>query len=462
MTRTLAPLLLASLMSGGCAPFEVDAYLHETVNMLIQVDWTTEESGTSWVEYGTTEDYGMTTPASEEPGTDHHFSLLGMPPLTDVYYRAVTEIDGKEKAVEGTIATQGVPSAMPDFDINTYDPSATSDDLYILGTSFGGASPCVYVIDREGNWLWYKGVDVEKNPIELNFERGTNNILYNSFLTDHGEDDSNVTRVSIDLSVDEDIDTPYGHHAFTELPDGSIAYLGIDVRDYDVDGNGTDESVVGDVINIVPPGGGEAEYFWSTWDWRVPQRHDRWDSGFYPQGGDWTHANSLHYYDETDTFLLSIRNFDVVLEIDATTGDLLREFSGDDGYQLQEGSRSFSYQHDVTWTAEGHLLMISTPEENEDGSRVETVAVEYAVHDDTQTLEEVWSYGDGEGYNVLVQGTARDLSNGNRMVNFGSSGVVREVTMEGEVVWDLSVRMGAAFGNTVPFSDLWEPGSSGH
>jgi hypothetical protein len=34
--------------------------------------------------------------------------------------------------------------------------------------------------------------------------------------------------------------------------------------------------------------------------------------------------------------------------------------------------------------------------------------------------------------------------------------------MEGEVVWDLSVRMGAAFGNTVPFSDLWEPGSSEH
>jgi hypothetical protein len=456
MIRSLPISLTAGLLLSGCSPFEVDAYLHDRVNMLVQVNWTTEEAGISWVEYGLSDDYGMVTPASEEPGTDHHFSLLGMPPLSDVFYRAVTEIDGRERSVTGTIATGGVPAATPDFDINVYDPEATSEEHYILGTAFGEL-PWVYVIDREGNWLWYKGAETEldegKNFIELNFERGTNNILYNSFLTDHGEDDSNVTRVSIDRSVDEDIDTPLGHHAFTELPDGSIAYLGIDVRDYDVDGNGSEESVVGDVINIVPPDGGPPTTFWSTWDWRTPVRHDRWNSGFYPQGGDWTHANSLHYYDASDTYLVSIRNFDVVLELDASTGEVLREFGGSDGYTLTEGSREFNYQHDVSWTAEGHLLMITTDDEAR-----ETSAVEYAVDDGAQTMDEVWSHGDGEGLYVLVQGTARDLSNGNRMVNFGSSGVVREVTLEGEVVWELSVRAGAAFGNTVPFSDLWEPG----
>ncbi len=443
------------MLLGGCAPFEIEAYINENVNTLPHLEWTTDSDAVSWVEYGFTNDYGMVTPV-DEGGTDHFFTLLGTPPLTDVYYRAVSEIDGKEKDVKGTITTGGVPSDLPDFDVTVYEPDRVSDDLYILGTAFGTV-PCVYVIDREGNWLWYKRVSPLKNPIELNFERGTNNILFNSFLIDHSEDDSNVTRVSIDGTVDEDIDTPLGHHAFTELPDGSIAYIAIDVRDYDMGGDGKLEPVVGDV----PPDGGEPTTFWSVWDDSFehdPEWHDRWDSGFYPQGGDWTHANSLHYYEDSNTYLISFRNLDMIAEIDATSGEVLREFGGETGYQLTDGSRSFNYQHDVSWTADDTLIMITT-EDIEDG-RHETTAVEYAIDDDAQTLDEIWSHGDGEGIYVLVQGTARDLDNGNRLINFGSSGLVREVTIEGDVVWELSARAGAAFGNTVPFSDLWQPGTA--
>ncbi len=455
MHRSLPIVLLPALMS-ACTPFEHEAYINEDVNTLVHVDWATDADAESWVEYGFSRgDYTMSTPV-DEGGTDHAFTLLGTPPLTEVFYRAVSLIDGKEKDVTGTIETGGVPSDLPDFVINVNDSAKTSDDAYILGTSFGNV-PCVYLIDREGNWLWYRRVSPLKNPIEINFERGSNNVLFNSFLIDHSEDDSNVTRVSIDGFTDEDIDTPYGHHAFTELPDGSIAYLAIEVQDYDVGGQGKLVPVVGDSIVIVPADGGEPYTFWSVWDDSFehdPAWHDRWDSGFYPQGGDWTHANSLHYYDETDTFLVSFRNLDMIAEIDATTGDVLREFGGESGYQLTEGSRSFNYQHDVSWTADGNLLMITT-----DDDIKETTAVEYAVDDDARSLDEIWSHGDGEGIYVLVQGTARDLSNGNRLINFGSSGIVREVTIDNEVVWEMEVLAGAAFGNTVPFVDLWQPGT---
>ncbi len=456
MIRSFASCFSAVVLLGGCAPFELDAFIDLDVNTLAHLEWTTSTAALSWVEYGFDRDYGMVTPV-DQAGVDHSFALLGTPPLTEVFYRAVSEIDGAEREVRGSIQTGGVPSDLPDFVVNTYDRARTSDDLYILGTSFG-TIPCVYLIDREGNWLWYKRVNPLKNPIEINFERGSNNILFNSFLIDHGEDDSNVTRVSIDGRVDEDIDTPFGHHAFTELPDGSIAYLAIDVRDYDLGGEGTMVPVVGDSIDIVPPGGGAPGSFWSVWDDAFahdPAWHDRWDSGFYPQGGDWTHANSLHYYDDSNTFLISFRNLDMIAEIDADTGAVLREFGGTAGYQLTEGSRSFNYQHDVSWTADGTLLFITTDE-----TTFETTAVEYEVDDDAQTLNEVWSHGDGEGIHVLVQGTARDLDNGNRLVNFGSSGLVREVTPQGEVVWELEARAGAAFGNTVPFADLWEPGTA--
>lgn len=455
MTRFLSAAIFASALLPGCAPFQLIAYIDESVNTLAHLEWSTDTDAPSWVEYGLTKDYGMVTPVGEG-GTEHSFALLGTPPLTEVFYRAVSEIDGKERDVKGSIETGGVPSDLPDFEITVYEPDRVSDDAFILGTAFG-TLPCVYLIDREGNWLWYKRVNPLKNPIEINFERGSNNILFNSFLIDHSEDDSNVTRVSLDGRVDEDIDTPFGHHAFTELPDGSIAFLAIDVRDFDVGADGDEEPVVGDAIVVAPADGGEPYTFWSVWDDSFdhdPAWHDRWDSGFYPQGGDWTHANSLHYYEASNTFLVSFRNLDMIAEIDADSGEVLREFGGATGYQLTEGSRSFNYQHDVSWTPADTLLMITT-----DDKVNETTAVEYAIDDDERTLEEIWSHGDGEGIHVLVQGTARELDNGNRLINFGSSGLVREVTPEGDVVWEMSVRVGFAFGNTVPFSDLWEPGT---
>jgi hypothetical protein len=457
MTRSLSLALILAPVLGACSPFAVDAYLDENVNTLVHLEWTTDSDAVSWVEYGIDGEYDLVTPM-DEGGTEHHFALLGTPGLSEVSYRAISEIDGKQKVAKGKLDTLGVPAAYPDFIVNTYDPERASADEYVLGTAFGGPQPCVYLIDREGNWLWYTGVEEEKNPIEINFERGSNNILYNSFLIDHGEDDSKVTRVSFDGLVHEDIRTPLGHHAFTELSDGSIAYLAIDVRDYDMDGDGEEVPVVGDAIVIVPADGGEPYPFWSVWDEGFsyePAWHDRWDSAFYPQGGDWTHANSLHYYEATDTFLVSFRNLDMIAEIDATSGEVLREFGGLHGYQLTEGSRSFNYQHDVGWTAEGNLLMITTDDEIN-----ETTAVEYAVDDGAQTLDEVWSHGDGERIYVLVQGTARDLENGNRLVNFGSAGLIREVTLEGDVVWELEARAGYAFGNSVPFTDLWNPGTA--
>jgi hypothetical protein len=84
----------------------------------------------------------------------------------------------------------------------------------------------------------------------------------------------------------------------------------------------------------------------------------------------------------------------------------------------------------------------------------ETVAVEYAVDDTLGQLREVWSEGDAEGFRALVQGYAVGLENGNRLVNWGSVGLVREVTRDGEVVWEARCPSGE-FGSTLPFSDFY-------
>ncbi len=444
----LSALPLLALALTGCHPFEGEAYLHEEVPMMPVLEWSTGDAATSWVEYGLDESYGMATPVGEE-GTDHQHHLLGMPGLSEVFFQACDDTAGKQRCAQGSIATQGVPAELPDARVTVELPEGYDTDPYVLGTFFGGV-PVVFVMDRKGGWLWYRTVDEGKNPIELAFDPATGDVMFNSFLTDHGEDDSNVTRISFDRSVDEDIDTPWGHHAFTMLPDGRVAYVAIDVRDFDY---GDDQGAVpwvGDAIQIV----GEDDTLWSTWDWRDPEKVDGWDGTFYPQGYDWTHANALHYSEERDSYLLSLRNYDMILEIAGDGSEVLHEYGGDYGYAFAEGSRAFNYQHDPDWTADGTLLMIST---DESGEYNETTALEYEVDHDNQLLTEIWSHGDDERFNVLIQGTARDLSNGNRFVNFGSEGVIREVEPDGTVVWELSAAAGAAFGNTIPFPDMFAP-----
>ncbi len=451
MPRSL--LVPAVALVVGCHRLEPLTSVERCVCTVPSIEWTTEEPGVSWVEYGLDESYGTVTPVVEQASTEHAFSLLGLPPLSEVYYRAVTEIDGVEWSEEGIVSTCGIPSDLPDFDVTVELPDDYASDRYVLGTAFG-VQPVVFVLDRRGNWMWYRRVEPDKNPIELAFEQGTGHLLFNSFLTDHGEDDSNVTRVSFDCELAENIDTPLAHHAFTQLPDGSMAYVAIDVRDGIDLGDGRGEvSVVGDAIWLIPADGGEHRLIWNSFDdWRDIERTGSWDSGFYPQGFDWTHANALHYSEERDSYLLSLRNFDTILEIASDGGFPLYEYGGTHGFGFAPDSRPFEYQHDPDWTADGTLLMISTPSDTR-----ETVAIEYQVDAKNRLLVEVWSHGDGLGHFAQVQGSARDLANGSRMVNFGSLGLAQEVTQDNEVVWELSARAGAAFGNTITFDDMYDP-----
>ncbi len=456
-SAALIPLLLAI---PGCCDFKVEDHPHESIANVIRLDWETDEPGVSWVEYGLDKDYGMVTSISEEAGTSHTAFLLGLPPLSEVHWKAITEVDGEEMSCDGKTETNGLPSDLPDMLVTTYEPDKVYGD-YVIGTAFGTV-PCVFVVDREGEWLWYQRIDGRSNPVEIEFEDGTNNVLYNSFLTDHEEDEGYIHRVSFGLDVSDDIRTELAHHSFTQLPDGSLAYMAIDVRDYDVTGKG-EEPVVGDAVEVITPEGDQYTLF-SSWEWAEPYYHDRWDGGFYPQGGDWTHGNSITYYEgqdgERDTMIISFRNYDGFIEIypdscdESGACEVKQSFAIDgdkETWTFADEEESFAYQHDPNWTPDGTLLMMST----EDGTR-QTMAAEYALDEATGTMERIWTHGDGENIYVVVQGTARVLPNGNRMINFGSAGVVRELDPNGDIVWEMVALAGTAYGNTLPFDDFYD------
>ena len=82
------------------------------------------------------------------------------------------------------------------------------------------------------------------------------------------------------------------------------------------------------------------------------------------------------------------------------------------------------------YTQAGTLLLTSTAS-MEDGTFVR----EYTVDDESRTLHQVWSHGDGTG--AWMMGEAHRLPNGNTLISYGSTPIVREVTADGDVAWQL-------------------------
>ena len=71
-------------------------------------------------------------------------------------------------------------------------------------------------------------------------------------------------------------------------------------------------------------------------------------------------------------------------------------------------------------------------------------------------MTKVWEYGEGEEINGNFLGQAMRLENGNTLVNFGGAGMLREVTPDGEVVWEVSNELGYVMGNGEMIDDIYD------
>jgi hypothetical protein len=467
--RPLPPILLVAAALVGttisaCGPerYTVEAEVDAAVSTRVVLRWATAQEGTSWVEFSSDSVQGMITPTSDEPSTEHEHFLLGLPAFEDVHYRAVTLIDGREHASEGDIQTGGLPPELPELTTTVDQPELQSDARYLLGATFG-LTPVIFAVDRQGTWLWYHQLDGELLPVEIEIEREGDGILFNAFADDYTEDSGRILRLDFSGRHPWKQVTPMGHHAFTQLPGGAVAWLSLDVREWTEPGTGSVVPVVGDAVTVLAPDG-ETYTAFSSWDWLEPVRSEEWDSGFYSFGKDWTHANALRWEPSCECLLLGLRNLETVLELDVDTetweATPARQFEGIVGAEVLEaneihritnGDHSFDYLHHPTVTSDGELMAMV--EHN-----LETHAVTWSIDDQFGALTETWSYGQGEELRSLYLAMASELPNGNRLLTYASEGIVREVTPSGEIAWELQSSAGAVFANTLLFDDFYEPG----
>lgn len=187
---------------------------------------------------------------------------------------------------------------------------------------------------------------------------------------------------------------------------------------------------------------------------------------------DWTHFNSIDYNEELDQILLSSNYLSEIYVIDHSTtplestghrggrygkgGDFLYRWGNPQNYNRgSEGNRRTYHQHDAQWIRDGlngagNILLFNNGDADE---RPYSTVLEitppmmadgaYILADDKPYGPEelAWEYNPEPPerfYSFFISGVQR-LPNGNTLVNQGAGAKLREVTPEGDIVWEYRV-----------------------
>lgn len=429
------------------------------IPMLLNLSWTAPSATTrSWVEFTTADGVTHTSEDAASP-TGVAITLYGAGPEEVISWtgNSVDEL-GNTRTCSGETTTGRLDSDVPTLNVTNDNGGWDPDVNYFLGVFYEmtGTVSHVFVVDRTGRYLWVTETDEGYIGMDVHLPRDGRGVLFNQISRDFSSDQSDIRRMGWDGSDLGRTATTLAHHMFTELPDGTLAYLQIDPRDV-TDEEGTTQSWIGDAIVEVPPGG-KGSKVWSIWDWADPVWNDGMDSISLYGGLDWSHGNMLSYSDATNHYLTSFAHLETLFDIDRGTMAPSRQL-GPPGYGYAEGSTPFGNQHSplyedaVSNASAGveRLMTFSTPA---DGSN--SGAFEYAIDDDTQTLTELWHH---QGREVaFCLGQAIPLPSTHVLINYGCSASLEEVGRDdGLIRWELDSDPGSGFGQVIPLRTLpWE------
>jgi len=187
---------------------------------------------------------------------------------------------------------------------------------------------------------------------------------------------------------------------------------------------------------------------------------------------DWSHFNAIDYNEELDQILLSSNFLSEIYIIDHSTtpyeaaghkggrygkgGDFIYRWGNPQNYNRgSEEDRKIYHQHDVQWIRDGlhgagNILLFNNGDMQE---RAYSTVVEitppidarggYSLSDGSPygPQELTWEYNPEPPerfYSFFISGAQR-MPNGNTLVVQGAGAKIREVTPEGEIIWEYRV-----------------------
>lgn len=413
----------------------------DEIQSLVQLSWTQDIEAEVWVVARFEEDDGgVTTPALQAAAGEQGQLLLGVPYETDFTWTLWYDAgEGPVEADSAEFTTGELPDGLPLPELVSYEADEAEPSLrYLLASinqNSGGwesGSYWRFIVDRRGRVVWAALTPDQHWTVFSRVSESGRDLLWDESTWwsdfDNGTK-SKIHRWKIDGTEVSVTDTPGLHHPFTELPDETLVW-GSALAGY-----------TEDLVSLAP-GSEEIRTIWRCVD-------------FQPMVGDEgvCQSNTVSYDERTDHFLFSLFTNSTLVEIDRVTGETLW-WAGDvnDGDDFEPEDSKFYWQHGPYYTEAGTLLMSTRR-----SKRIkETVAREYTRDPETQTLTEIWSYGQDEGLFADSAGDALRLKKGNTLHNYGSAGVLKEVSPPGEVVWRLDWSGDRLLGRAEPIEDLYD------
>jgi len=443
--------------SGGATTVVSDDYVgdvmitvHDDVNTILVVTWTQLLAADNvWLEFTFEDGNVMTSRAKPGALGAHDDVVLGVPGATDVTVRIVSNQGGVDyKTTDHMGTTLAVPSGMPVAEVLSYDATLASPDRWMFGAvedSDGGCTntTCyyhttfwLYIMDRQGRIVWYYAdpstnatssfqriardgeyIWIEKRP----FSNGTNR---------------SVLRMTLDHKYEDEV-----------LVDGLADC--IDVT--------TSGSLLYDTV------GQDPHLVEMTFPDHTPRNIWRCRDTF-PSGS--CYSNTVNWNELDDTVVMSFPERDTVLEIDRVTGDVVGQYGIANGsYAFMPDTWNFEFQHFANITKDGTLLVSShMPGNSSNTNPVENGHgfFEFTIDRANETLIEKWYYNEGPEW-AMYKGMAIRLPNDNTLANYGTGGVIREITPDKETAFHVKfdAEQGNDFfnkmvGHNVLINDLYE------
>ena len=340
--------------------------------------------------------------------------------------------------------TTGLPDArLPELTVSLAPDSDTRGGLAIVPL-FSSTGTFVTAIDQGGRIVWAQPISVQSPRAAL--ARGGGAILVGLGAAS-AESDALIFRYGLDGTVLSSTPIRGGHTDMVELPDGSLAMLGWDIRDFE----GGKRHLLGDTIIERSPEG-EDRIVWDTYDSYVPDLTRSYETNFYQSDHtveDWTHANGMSYDEEEDAYYVSISNLNLIAKIDRRTGAQVWSV-GEVDATIPASMGFIERPHSVEHLPDGSFLVFNR--RSMDCSSADRFTVD-PVRGQVALLS---TYSTPDCQVVTYLGDARLQDDGGMLVSWSSSGRLQQIDAAQQTLRQVDLPLGYAFGFVDPIQSLYD------
>ena len=423
--------MMAPAATGGDAFVSgVTVAVHEEVTTILTVNWMqVMPSESTWLEFSFESGKVMTSrPAAGSMGA-HSDVVLGVPGSTAVTVRIVNKQAGQELKTKDYMGMTGaLPARMPKPMVSMYNAERASKDRWMFGAvedSDGGCNnqSCyyhttfwLYIMDRQGRIVWYYADPASNATSSFQRIARDGEYIWIEKRPFGGRGERGVLKMTLDWKYTEEFAVDGLADCIDVTDDGSLLY-----------------DVTGSYELRERTANGMTRTIWSC--------REHFGRNFQ------CYSNTVNWNPLADSILLSFVEHDTVIEIDRKSGMVVGQYGSAQGsYTFMPSNLGFEFQHFANITKDGTLLVSSHLPGNDTERPVanQHAFMEFTIDRQNRRLVEKWIYTEGPEW-ALYKGMAIRLPNGNTLANYGTGGVIREITPDKQTVF--YVKFDAPMGN---------------